>query len=224
MNYSRHTNRPSNRSRGRGGRSRGGLNDRNTSSLGTDYKPVPSIQQVIPGAPVSIVLKADQPTGNEVQGVVAELLTRGDHPRGIKVRLRDGRVGRVQRMVSRETAEAGAEGMNGLGRNGELGNGSHEGVRVASARVAGPRYGDYRVEAPDEPDVANLSLADYVVVKGKKKGKSKKLDEEASSAAIQDESTEDLASAKAATSTCPVCGEFEGDEAAVAHHVNEHFD
>jgi hypothetical protein len=23
---------------------------------------------------------------------------------------------------------------------------------------------------------------------------------------------------------CPVCGEFEGDEAAVSHHVNTHFD
>lgn len=23
--------------------------------------------------------------------------------------------------------------------------------------------------------------------------------------------------------TCPVCGEFEGDEAAIAHHVEEHF-
>jgi hypothetical protein len=25
-------------------------------------------------------------------------------------------------------------------------------------------------------------------------------------------------------STCPVCGEFEGDEAAVSHHVNGHFE
>ncbi|TVY28428.1 Uncharacterized protein LHYA1_G002858 [Lachnellula hyalina] len=225
MNSSRHTNRPTNRSRGRGGRSRGGFNDRNSSSLGSDYKPVPTTQQVIPGAPVSIVLKVDQPTGTEVQGIVAELLTRGDHPRGIKVRLRDGRVGRVQRMVSRETAEAGAEGMTGLGRNGELGNGGHESVRVASPGVAGPRYRDFRVEAPDEPDVANLSLADYVVVKSnKKKGKSKKLDEEKSNEAVPDEDTEDLASTIAATSTCPVCGEFEGDEVAVAHHVNEHFD
>lgn len=27
-----------------------------------------------------------------------------------------------------------------------------------------------------------------------------------------------------ATATCPVCGEFEGDEAAVSHHVAGHFD
>jgi hypothetical protein len=25
------------------------------------------------------------------------------------------------------------------------------------------------------------------------------------------------------TATCPVCGEFEGDEAAVAYHVEDHF-
>jgi uncharacterized repeat protein (TIGR03833 family) len=59
---------------------------------------VPNIHQVIPGAQVSIVLKQDQPTGHEVQGIVADVLTRGNHPRGIKVRLQDGRVGRVQRM------------------------------------------------------------------------------------------------------------------------------
>lgn len=157
----------------------------------------------MPGAPVSIVLKADQATGNEVQGIVAELLTRGDHPRGIKVRLRDGRVGRVQRMVSRETAEA----------EGELGDGSQS-IRVVGAG-AGPRYADYRVEAPDEPDAANLSLADYVVVKGQGKGKKKGKAREA----VRDEPA-----SNAATSSCPVCGEFEGDEAAVAHHVNEHFD
>ncbi|KAK4539255.1 hypothetical protein LTR36_000861, partial [Oleoguttula mirabilis] len=60
---------------------------------------VPTIQQVTRGAAVSIVLKEDQPTGREVEGVVQSLLTRGNHPRGIKVRLQDGRVGRVQRMA-----------------------------------------------------------------------------------------------------------------------------
>jgi hypothetical protein len=28
---------------------------------------------------------------------------------------------------------------------------------------------------------------------------------------------------KTATAVCPVCGEFEGDEMAVAHHVEQHF-
>ena len=61
--------------------------------------PVPTVQQVVPGASVSIVLKEDQPTGRETQGVVQDVLTKGNHPRGIKVRLRDGQVGRVQRMM-----------------------------------------------------------------------------------------------------------------------------
>nr|OQO31055.1 hypothetical protein B0A51_03762 [Rachicladosporium sp. CCFEE 5018] len=59
---------------------------------------VPNVQQVTRGAAVSIILKEDQPTGREVQGTVQDLLTRGNHPRGIKVRLADGRVGRVQKM------------------------------------------------------------------------------------------------------------------------------
>ncbi|OJJ72172.1 hypothetical protein ASPBRDRAFT_88403, partial [Aspergillus brasiliensis CBS 101740] len=58
----------------------------------------PTTQHVRPGAGVHIVLKKDQPTGRTVSGIVGEVLTRGNHPRGIKVRLVDGRVGRVQSM------------------------------------------------------------------------------------------------------------------------------
>ncbi|CZT16605.1 uncharacterized protein RCC_02439 [Ramularia collo-cygni] len=70
---------------------------------GSQIGSVPTIQQVVHGASVSIVLKEDQPTGREVQGSVQDLLTRGNHPRGIKVRLTDGRVGRVQRMATGST-------------------------------------------------------------------------------------------------------------------------
>ncbi|GAA5931217.1 hypothetical protein JCM3775_004964 [Rhodotorula graminis] len=58
------------------------------------WKPVPH-RALTPGTPVRITLKADQGTGVTQEGVVAERLTRGDHPRGVKVRLEDGRVGRV---------------------------------------------------------------------------------------------------------------------------------
>lgn len=68
------------------------------------YSSVPTIDQVVAGSKVSIVLKQDQPTGREVQGTVQDLLTRGNHPRGIKVLLSDGRVGRVQRMAGDGTA------------------------------------------------------------------------------------------------------------------------
>lgn len=94
-----HTNHPMNRPRNRQQRppreqNRGGRRGQTSSRIGS----VPTVQQVTPGASVSIVLKEDQSTGREVQGTVQDLLTRGDHPRGIKVRLTDGRVGRVQRM------------------------------------------------------------------------------------------------------------------------------
>lgn len=53
------------------------------------------------GATVDIVLKADQRTGTLTRGVVAELLTNSSwHPHGVKVRLTDGQVGRVQNIVA----------------------------------------------------------------------------------------------------------------------------
>jgi len=49
------------------------------------------------GADVSIVLKEDQRTGKLTRGIVQDLLTKSPfHPHGIKVRLQDGKVGRVQ--------------------------------------------------------------------------------------------------------------------------------
>ncbi len=52
------------------------------------------------GITVDIVLKADQRTGKLTRGVVKDLLTNSQtHPRGIKVRLTDGQVGRVQAII-----------------------------------------------------------------------------------------------------------------------------
>ncbi|KIW37053.1 uncharacterized protein PV06_10682 [Exophiala oligosperma] len=61
--------------------------------------PITQYSQIRPGLAVSIVLKADQKTGRQVQGTVSQLLTRHNHPRGIKVKLTDGRVGRVQHLL-----------------------------------------------------------------------------------------------------------------------------
>lgn len=56
------------------------------------------------GQVVDIVLKKDQPTGILTRGEVGRILTNSStHPRGIKVMLSDGRVGRVQMIV--ETAQ-----------------------------------------------------------------------------------------------------------------------
>lgn len=55
---------------------------------------------VIRGVEVLIVLKRDQRTGRLTRGIVKDILTRsGKHPRGIKVRLEDGRIGRVQKIL-----------------------------------------------------------------------------------------------------------------------------
>ena len=49
---------------------------------------------------VNIVLKADQRTGKLTQGVVKDILTNSPtHPHGIKVRLQNGDVGRVQQIL-----------------------------------------------------------------------------------------------------------------------------
>ncbi len=53
-----------------------------------------------PGLRVAVVLKEDQPTGKRTVGEVAQILTSdSSHHRGIKVRLKDGQVGRVQEIL-----------------------------------------------------------------------------------------------------------------------------
>ena len=57
-------------------------------------------ENIIPGIKVKIVLKKDQPTGVLTEGVVKDILTNSKlHPRGIKVRLEDGKIGRVQEII-----------------------------------------------------------------------------------------------------------------------------
>jgi uncharacterized repeat protein (TIGR03833 family) len=49
------------------------------------------------GDTVDVVLKIDQATGKLTRGVVKQILTGSQfHPHGIKVRLTDGKVGRVK--------------------------------------------------------------------------------------------------------------------------------
>lgn len=56
-----------------------------------------------PGMRVLIVLKKDQRTGVLTEGIVKDLLTSAPkHHRGIKVRLEDGQIGRVQKIVTGE--------------------------------------------------------------------------------------------------------------------------
>lgn len=56
-------------------------------------------KNIKPGLRVAIVLKQDQRTGKLTYGVVKDILTKSpQHPHGIKVRLEDGQVGRVQQI------------------------------------------------------------------------------------------------------------------------------
>ena len=57
-------------------------------------------RNISPGDAVRIVLKKDQRTGKLTDGIVKDILTNSSsHPHGIKVRLADGQVGRVQECV-----------------------------------------------------------------------------------------------------------------------------
>jgi len=54
------------------------------------------------GTTVDVVLKKDQRTDKLTRGVVKRLLTNSSvHPRGIKVMLEDGQVGRVQAIITK---------------------------------------------------------------------------------------------------------------------------
>ncbi|KAG9549151.1 hypothetical protein KCU86_g18112, partial [Aureobasidium melanogenum] len=171
--------------------------------------PVPNTSQVVPGAAVSIVLKADQPTGRQVQGVVQNVLTSGNHPRGIKVRLSDGRVGRVQRMHTGEIPPQEASTTPSSGsRNSRQ-------PRERDNRRSKFQSRDIRLDQDGEAPAEEIDLFAYMKpAKQKKKGGAK------TQAPVEEE--EPIREA-ATTATCPVCGNFEGDETAVAHHVESHF-
>jgi len=58
-------------------------------------------KDIKPGLEVAIVLKKDQRTGKLTRGIVKDILTNSPHhPHGIKVRLTNGQVGRVQHIES----------------------------------------------------------------------------------------------------------------------------
>jgi len=58
-------------------------------------------RDIVPGTEVCVVLKKDQRTGKLTRSFVKDVLTRSaGHPHGIKVRLTDGQVGRVKKILS----------------------------------------------------------------------------------------------------------------------------
>jgi uncharacterized repeat protein (TIGR03833 family) len=62
---------------------------------------IPKRSEIHPGTRVQIVEKQNQRSGQLTEGVVERILTSSPaHPHGIKVMLTDGRVGRVQAIIS----------------------------------------------------------------------------------------------------------------------------
>lgn len=154
-------------------------------------------------------------------------------------------VRRVQRIVSEAEAGDASRGLQGLGENGEVRGGGVGGGGRGRGRGRGGsfldrRYTDFRNDGYDESAAANngvgASLEDYIVVKDKRKGRGKGGARVGDSVGNQDEvcggddagelsqmgGREEAFTSE--MSVCPVCGEFEGDEMAVAHHVNGHFE
>jgi uncharacterized repeat protein (TIGR03833 family) len=57
-------------------------------------------KDIRPGIEVDVVLKKDQGSGKRTRGIVKDILTKSSfHPHGIKVRLENGEVGRVQEII-----------------------------------------------------------------------------------------------------------------------------
>ncbi|KAI0418593.1 hypothetical protein F5X98DRAFT_113376 [Xylaria grammica] len=194
--------------------------------------PVPRTHQVIVGASVNIVLKADQRTGRQVQGIVQHVLTKGDHHRGIKVRLLDGRVGRVQSMAS--GAESGSSTQQSSSGSTSMDNSNSSSSIGPAPTFAGgprgqgyqPRYRDVRLEEPLDTAPEQIDLGAYIVPskrkgRGKKRNNASQTDEADNNVGPNRNNSE--ADVTSAIVTCPVCGAFEGDETAVAHHVAAHF-
>ncbi|KAI1168395.1 hypothetical protein F5B18DRAFT_278498 [Nemania serpens] len=209
--------------------------------IATDIMPpglvptIPKIYQVIPGALVNIVLKADQRTGRQVQGTVQNVLTKGDHPRGIKVRLTDGRIGRVQSMTTGVENDSSTQPpFTDSHSPSPYTLPASEEARESRGQGRRSRYHDVRLEEPLDVPPEQIDLSAYIVP-SKRKGRGEKRSSASQANEVADSgdglnrrATTEVISAVAsavasAVVTCPVCGTFEGDETSVAHHVAEHF-
>ena len=68
---------------------------------------VPKRADIRANVRVAIVQKQDQRTGKQTIGIVKDILTSSPtHPHGIKVRLTNGQIGRVQEILSERSGEA----------------------------------------------------------------------------------------------------------------------
>ena len=125
---------------------------------------VPKLSQLRPGVGVNVVLKADQSSSKLTTGQIDNVLTKTDHPRGVKVRLSNGQVGRVQSLST--TAPANDTGTPVQVKRQDFDQSmASKGARGKSQRRRDGRgyqmQDDYR---QDEVAADSRSLADYMKV------------------------------------------------------------
>ncbi|MCJ1327715.1 hypothetical protein MMC10_004388 [Thelotrema lepadinum] len=143
--------------------------------------PVPPAAALHAGVSVNIVLKADQRSGKLTPGRVADVLTRGDHPHGVKVRLQDGRIGRVQSLsksseLSTGSGHTSADEISLAGHSTstvtpqDFGDGFYMSLQGGPGRHqrGGARYADGGDEYTSVPPEAR-SLQDFVTFKPPKR-------------------------------------------------------
>ena len=126
----------------------------------TSNMAVPRISQLQSGTGVNIVLKGDQRSGKLTTGRIADILTKGDHPRGIKVCLTNGQIGRVQSLSSSLSPSALQSSSNDRGIASQPQN--HQATNVLTESRRG-MVQDVRQDGYDAPsNDQTSSLFDYV--------------------------------------------------------------
>lgn len=128
---------------------------------------VPKMSQLRIGLSVDIVLKSDQRSGRLTTGLISEILTRGDHPRGIKVRLNSGLVGRVQSLsIASKTLREPDNAVPPLAESSDANSRDYQEPQPTSARgvhkglvKSYSTQSDYK---PDQNPPESRSLADYI--------------------------------------------------------------
>lgn len=133
----------------------------------------------------------------------------------MKVRLRDGRVGRVQKLVSESEGTQGEAVVGGAGAGlGRDGEGGGNGVERRPGRMVGGRI---------ERDIRDEDEYLYDERRRRRQPADVGIFAALEEADRRYQGTGSGELRKPQVAICPVCEDFEGDEAAVAHHVEEHF-
>ncbi|KAL9633511.1 MAG: hypothetical protein Q9204_003364 [Flavoplaca sp. TL-2023a] len=121
---------------------------------------VPQQHHLQRGTPVNIILKADQRSGKLTSGHIQDVLTRGEHPHGIKVRLSDGRIGRVQSLceAGRNTSPTGSFSSTPLASNAQVGDRT---IRSRRQKVYETQHAQAGAR-PNPESAISTSLMDYM--------------------------------------------------------------